>query len=76
MAGTRTGTSTIVRLCGEITRLASTYGASDLAARTSSDFATCVAGLVACYNILRATDDFLLKVDFTAPLGPEDIPPL
>lgn len=75
MAGTRTGTATIVRLAGQITRLVGTYGASDMAARTSTDFATCVTGLVACYNVLRATDDFLLKVDFTAPLGPEDVGP-
>jgi hypothetical protein len=75
MAGTRTGTSTIVKLCGQITRLVGTYGAADMATRTSNEFATCVMGLVSCYNILRATDDFLLMVDFTAPLGPEDLTP-
>jgi len=73
MAGSRTGTASIVKKAGEIARLYTTLGASDLSARTTPEFVTCVTGLVACYNVLRASDDFLLKIDRTAPLGPEDL---
>jgi len=73
MSGSRTGTPSIVKKAGEITRLYSTLGAVDLATKTSNEFLVCVQGLVACYNILRQTDDWLLKIDSTAPFGPEDL---
>jgi hypothetical protein len=72
MAGNKTGTWSIVQNAREITRLYTKYGAVDLESRTSTEFLTCVQGLVACYQLLQNTDDFLLQVDRTLPAGPED----
>jgi len=46
MAGSKTGTSTIYHLAKKICKMVNVYGASDLASRTSSDFAAAVAALV------------------------------
>lgn len=72
MAGSKTGTWSIVQHARDITRLYTKYGAVDLESRTSSDFLACVQGLVACYTLLQNSDDFLLQVDRTLPAGPED----
>lgn len=72
MAGTKTGTWSIVQAAKEITRLYTTYGAADLTARTSADFTTCVLNLVQCVVALALTDDYLLQRDRTGPAGPED----
>lgn len=72
MAGSKTGTWSIVQNAREITRLYTKYGAVDLESRTSHEFLVCVQGLVACYQLLQNTDDFLLQVDRTLPAGPED----
>ncbi len=72
MAGTKTGTSTIIRLVRNICRIAGTYGAGDLASRTSASYAAAVFALVAACNIFEALDDYPAEIDATAPYGPED----
>jgi len=68
----RTGTSSIISLSRHICRLVGIYGASDLAARTSTEFQAAVVALVAACTAFEALDDFPAQVDRTAPAGPED----
>lgn len=72
MAGSKTGTPSIVKAARDITRLYQTYGASDLEAATNTQFKDCVVDLVACFVQLLLTDDYLLMRDRTGPAGPED----
>ena len=72
MAGSKTGTSTIVHEALHIAKVFQKYGASDLAARTNVDFQTCIVNLIQCAVALALTDDFLLMRDRTGPAGPED----
>jgi hypothetical protein len=73
MAGSRTGTPTIWNAAREITRLKNKYGAADMSAKLGADFAACIDALVTCTLVVLTTDDFVLKIDRTAPAGPEDI---
>lgn len=73
MAGSRTGTPTIWVLAKQITRLKNKYGGSDMTAALGADFTACINALVACTLVVLSTDDFVLKIDRTTPLGPEDI---
>lgn len=72
MAGSKTGTWSIVQLSRKIADLVQTYGAADLEARTNTNFAVCIHDLVVCVVTLALTDDYLLQKDRTAPAGPED----
>ena len=72
MAGSRTGTPTIVRLARRICKLVQVFGASDLAARTTPEFAAAVEGLVAACMAFQALDDYPMEIDTPPPLGPED----
>lgn len=72
MAGTRTGTPTIIRTARVICRMVNQHGASDLAARTSDSYAAAVFALVAACAVFEAADNFPGQVDMIAPDGPED----
>ncbi len=72
MAGSRTGTPTIIKLVRTICRVSSRYGASDLAARTTPEFRAAVNALVAACMAFEALDDQPAEIDFTGPVGPED----
>jgi len=72
MAGSKTGTYSIVKNARDIARLVQKYGATDLESRTSAQFNTCVLNLVQCVVALALTDDYLLQYDRTLPAGPED----
>lgn len=72
MAGTRSGTSTIIKLARRICKLKALWGASDLAARTSPEFAAAVAALVIACTAFEAADNFPAQIDRIAPAGPED----
>ncbi len=72
MAGSRTGTSLIVRLVHKICVLVGRYGANDLASRTSTEYALAVTALVAACHAFEALDNFPYQVDRVAPAGPED----
>lgn len=73
MAGSRTGTPTIWQHAVKITRLQGKLGAGDMTSKLGADFTACINALVACTLVVLSTDDYVLKVDATAPLGPEDI---
>lgn len=72
MAGSRTGTASIVALTRKICKLIGTYGAGDLAARTTTEFAAAVFALQAACAAFEALDNFPMQVDTSAPFGPED----
>lgn len=74
MAGTRTGTPSILRLARAICRIVGALGAGDLELKTTPEFAAAVFALVAACNALWALDDFPGQIDRTAPFGHEDIP--
>jgi len=73
MAGSRTGTPTIVKAARRICRVVGKLGASDLGTRTTPAFQAAVLALVAACQVLEATDDHILQIDRTAPYGPGDI---
>jgi len=75
MAGSKTGTASIWLAARKIQRLKGTYGAADMATRLNNEFVVCVDALIACVIALLATDDHVLQIDSTEPLGPEDIGP-
>lgn len=72
MAGSKTGTSTIYHLAKKICKMVGIYGATDLAARTSADFAAAVAALVAACQAFEALDNYPFQIDRVNPAGPED----
>lgn len=72
MAGSRTGTPTIIRLSRKICKLVANYGASNLAASTSSEFATAVVALTVACAAFEAADNFPAQIDRVNPAGPED----
>jgi hypothetical protein len=74
MAGSKTGTPSIIRLARKVCRLVNIYGASDLEARTSPAFKAAVVALVAACAAFELADDWPGEVDNTPPAGPEDTP--
>jgi len=76
MAGSRTGTPTIWVLARDIARLKNKYGAADMTAKLGSEFTACVDAIVTCVAAVLLTDDYVLKIDHTAPAGPEDEIPI
>lgn len=75
MAGSRTGTPSIIRYTRKICRLVANYGASDLTARTNAGFATAIGALIAACAVFEAADNFPAEIDNIAPDGPEDLLP-
>ena len=75
MAGSRTGTPSIWKHAVKITRLKQTFGGADMTAKLGSEFTACIDALIACTIAVLATDDFVLQIDTTTPLGPEDLAP-
>ena len=73
MAGSKTGTPLIIHLVRKICRTVSVYGASDLAARTSTAYRAAVLALVAACAVFEAADNEPAQIDRTAPDGPEDV---
>lgn len=73
MAGSRTGTPTIIKLARKICRLRATWGASNLAAATTAEFASAIAALAVACAAFEALDDQPAQIDSVEPFGPEDI---
>lgn len=73
MAGSRTGTPSIIRLSRKICKLQATWGASNLAAQTSPEFAAAVTLLAAACAAFEAADNYPAQIDNVAPHGPEDV---
>lgn len=68
MAGTKTGTPTIIRLVRKICQLRSIWGAGDLATKTTPEFAAAVAALAVACAAFEALDDQPGQIDATAPI--------
>lgn len=75
MAGSRTGTPSIYKHARRICSLVGKWGAGDLAAKTTPEFADAVFALVAACAIFEALDNFPLQVDRLSPFGKEDVIP-
>lgn len=76
MAGTKTGTPTIIKLTRKICRLVGTYGAGDLGTKATPEFRTAVLALVAACQAFETLDDFPGEVDATDPIrAGEDVGP-
>lgn len=77
MAGTRTGSKSIIRFARKICRLRAVYGAGDLATVATPEFAEAVAVLEIACAAFEALDNAPGEIDNVAPLRPgEDGPPL
>jgi hypothetical protein len=74
MAGTKTGTPTIIKLARRICRLKGSWGASDLQAKTTPAFKAAVDALVIACMAFEALDEQPAQIDRVAPYGPEDLP--
>lgn len=73
MAGSRTGTPTIIKLARKICRMKAIWGAGNLGAATNPDFVAAVNLLVAACALFEAADDYPAQIDRTEPIGPEDV---
>lgn len=73
MAGSRTGTPTIIKLVRKICKLHANYGASNLSALTSPEFAAAVVALTVACSAFESLDNYPGEIDYTTPGGPEDI---
>jgi hypothetical protein len=73
MAGSKTGTASIWRHTVKIVQLKQKYGAADIEARLGTPFKDCLNALVNCAVAVMASDDYVLQIDRTLPLGPEDV---
>lgn len=72
MAGSKTGTPTIIKLARKICKLVTIWGASDLEARTSPEFQLAIEALMVACHAFEIADDYPGQVDSSTPLGPED----
>ena len=68
MAGTKTGTPTIIQLARKICRMVAVYGAGDLGTVTTDEFRTAVLALVVACQALELLDDQPFEIDATAPI--------
>jgi hypothetical protein len=68
MAGSKTGTPTIIKLARAICRLRAVWGAGDLATKTTPEFAAAVAALAVACAAFEALDDFPGQIDATSPI--------
>lgn len=75
MAGSRTGTPTIIKLARKICRVRATWGASNLEASTTPEFAAAIAALAVACAAFEALDNAPAEIDRVTPFGPEDIDP-
>jgi hypothetical protein len=73
MAGSRTGTPTIIKLVRKICRLVTVLGAGNLSSSTSVEYAAAVFALVAVCAAFEAADNFPAQIDRVDPAGPEDV---
>ncbi len=76
MAGSITGTPTILKLARKICSIVGRFGAGDLATKGTPELAAAVAALVLACQAFEALDDFPGQIDFTSPIrSGEDIGP-
>lgn len=70
----KTGTSSIIKFVRKICKMKNIYGAVDLQARTSAEYAAAVDALILACAAFEALDDFPAEIDATTPYGVEDLP--
>lgn len=75
MAGSRTGSPTIIALARKICRIRAVWGAADLTAKTTSDFTAAITALALACAAFEALDEQPAQIDSVAPFGPEDFGP-
>jgi len=68
MAGTKTGTPTIIKLSRKICKIVAVYGAGNLATVGGSEFAAAVSALVIACQAFEALDDQPGQIDSTVPI--------
>jgi len=68
MAGSKTGTPTIIKLVRKICKVRAVYGAGNLATVTTPEFAEAVAALAIACAAFEALDDFPAEIDSTLPI--------
>ncbi len=68
MAGSRTGTPTILHLARKICSIVGRFGAGDLGTKVTPEFAAAVAALVLACQAFEALDDFPGQIDATSPI--------
>lgn len=68
MAGTKTGTPTIIRLARKICKLVAVYGAGDLATKGTPELQEAVLALIIACQAFEALDDFPGQIDATTPI--------
>jgi len=74
MAGSKTGTPTIIKAARTICRMVAVYGAGNLATVTTPEFRTAVLALVTACQAFEALDDFPAQIDSSEPIrAGEDI---
>ncbi len=73
MAGSKTGTPTVIHLVRKICKVVTLLGVADLAAKTTPEFKTAVLALVAACQAFEALDDQPAQIDNTGGRGPEDL---
>jgi hypothetical protein len=75
MAGSKTGTPTIIKLSRKICKMVAVYGAGNLASVTTPEYAAAVGALVIACQAFEALDDFPGQIDSSGPIrSGEDIP--
>jgi hypothetical protein len=72
MAGSRTGTPSIIRYSRKICKLKAQWGAANLSSATSPEFAAAVTALTIACAAFEALDNYPAQIDRIAPDGPED----
>jgi hypothetical protein len=74
MAGSKTGSPTVIALARHICRIKSRFGLSDLATKATPEFAAAVDALTIACAVFDALDDYPGQIDSSAPIRPgEDI---
>jgi len=74
MAGSKTGTPTIIQAARLICRMVAVSGAGNLATVTTPEFKTAVLALVTACQAFDALDDFPGQIDSSGPIrAGEDI---
>lgn len=72
MAGSKTGTPSIIKLARKICKIVTIWGASDLGAKTNPEFVLAVDALMVACHLFEIADDYPGQIDSSTPLGPED----
>lgn len=74
MAGSKTGTPSIIQLSRKICKLVAIYGAGDLATVATPEFQAAVFALMAACQAFDALDDFPGQIDSSGGIRPgEDV---